>query len=372
MQSPIPFHILSKSTGASCNLACQYCYYPQESHPKGIMPDELLERFIRQYIHQHPKHSRVIDFVWQGGEPLLAGIGFYQKVVALQKRYAPPNVVINNSLQTNGTLLNDEWCLFLKQYQFVIGISLDGPAILNDQHRVDKQGNGTYHKTVAGIQLLQKHQLDFNVLVVVHNRMVSFAEEVYDHLIALGAKYLQFQPLTQGGRAGNHYKLSEQNWGDFLCRIYQHWQQKNDRGKIFILNIENAYAQYFTEFSPTCVHSKVCGNQLALETDGEIYACDHLIESKYHLGNLYDGHNLTELLMKSVAMPFGQQKSSRDECQTCEVKILCEGGCPAHLDAKGKNELCQGYYQFFSLLLKELRGFSRNAQGVNLWRALNK
>ena len=367
-RSNIPFHVLSKAIGSSCNLACKYCYYPQESHPTGKMPDALLETFIQQYIRQHPLHSQSINFVWQGGEPTLAGIAFFEKVIALQQKYAPKNISITNSIQTNGTLLDLNWALFFKKHSFIVGISLDGDALLNDKHRVDKKGASSFTATIRGLHLLQKMHIDYNLLVLVHDDMVERAIELYDYFTeTLNVQYLQFQPLTSGGRSEeNEYTLSAQNWGLFLSNIYQHWLAKKDRGKVFVLNIENAYAQYFTGFSPTCVHSKVCGNLLALETDGNVYACDHLISPEYRVGNLHVTQDLSSLVLKSAAYEFGQMKSRRPECQSCEVKILCEGGCPTHIK-EGKNILCSGYYQFFSNILSELKPFSRQG-GLNQWQ----
>lgn len=367
-RAPIPFHVLSKAIGSSCNLACRYCYYPQESHPTGKMDEVLLEQFIREYITSHPSYSKAINFVWQGGEPTLAGISFYKKVLKLQKKYAPKDVQISNSIQTNGTLITEEWARFFKDHDFIVGLSLDGDLALNDEHRIDKYGHGSHTKILQGLRNLQKYSVEFNVLVVVHNDMIDQARELYRYFVSIGVCYLQFQPLTSSGRADGKYQLSAKNWGRFLSNIYQEWKQAKHLGKVFILNIENSYAQYFTGFSPTCVHSKVCGNQLALETDGSVYACDHLIDEKHYLGNIQKGHNLTVMLKKSIEMSFGMNKAKRSECQKCEVKMLCEGGCPTHITSDGKNSLCKGYYQFFNEILKEVGKFSRDREGITAWQ----
>ncbi len=372
-RSSIPFHILSKAIGSNCNLACRYCYYPQESHPGGRMDINLLEKFIREYIEKHPSYSKSINFVWQGGEPLLAGISFYKSVVAFQEKYRPKDVKITNSVQTNGTLITDEWSIFFKEHQFIVGISLDGDATLNDKHRIDKQGRGSHSKIIQGIKNLLIHQVEFNLLVVVHDEMIGFSKEIYQYLVELGARYIQFQPLTSGGRASNKYQLSEELWGNFLIDIYTEWRVSDHVGKVFVTNIENSYVQYFMQFSPTCVHSKACGNQLALEVNGNFYACDHLINQEYYLGNLLETDSLVDMLNLSVTMPFGINKSKRMECQTCRVKLLCEGGCPTHIDSHGYNSLCKGYFQFFSVILNEIGEYPRNQEGLLAWQKhLNK
>lgn len=366
-RATIPFHVLSKAVGASCNLACKYCYYPQESHSGGKMSDVVLEQFIKEYITKHPTYSKSINFVWQGGEPMLAGISFYKKVLDLQKKYAPKDVHITNSLQTNGILISDEWSQFFKDHQFIIGVSLDGDAALNDLHRVDKQGRGTHSNVIEGIRNLSTHYVEFNLLVVVHDEMVESARQIYQYFVELGVRYIQFQPLTSGGRAGIRYQLSSKLWGQFLADVYDEWRVSKHVGKVFITNIENSYMQYFTQFSPTCVHSAVCGNQLALETDGNIYACDHLIDHEHYLGNL-DSADLVLLLNQSVQMPFGKHKSARLECQSCQVKLLCEGGCPTHIDDTGRNSLCEGYLHFFGKILQEIGHFSRDQAGLYAWQ----
>ncbi|MGS7348284.1 radical SAM protein, partial [Klebsiella pneumoniae] len=194
-RSPVPFHILMKPIGPACNLACRYCYYPQDETPVNKMDDARLEQFIRRYIAAQPAGAREINFVWQGGEPLLAGLSFYKKALALQARYAPDGVTISNSLQTNGTLINDAWCRLFREHGFIIGLSLEGNEALQDYHRPDKRGRSTWSAALRGIDLLHQHQVDFNLLVVVHNEMAAHAAAIYDRLVSLGARYLQFQPL---------------------------------------------------------------------------------------------------------------------------------------------------------------------------------
>lgn len=366
----VPFHLLIKPVGPSCNLACRYCYYPQRDTPPGKMDDETLEAFIRQYIAAQPPGVREINFVWQGGEPLMAGIGFYKRAQALQQRYAPPGITVSNSLQTNATLVTDAWCQLFRQHGFIIGVSLDGDAPLQDSHRPDKRGNGSYHDALRGVRLLQQHGVDFNVLVVVHNGVAERAGDIYDHLVGLGARLLQFQPLMAEGDAVHQgYQLSADAWGRFMVAILRRWNKRRDIGRVFVMNIEHALAQYFTGVSPVCVHSARCGTNLVMEPDGQIYACDHLIDDKHRLGRLNGSLSLAAMVEASTALPFGRRKSTRPECQRCSVRMLCQGGCPAHLDARGHNALCGGYFRFFNELLTGLRRWPRDMTGFNAWRA---
>lgn len=367
-RSPVPFHILMKPIGPACNLACRYCYYPQDETPVNKMDDARLEQFIRRYIAAQPAGAREINFVWQGraaaGRPELL-----QKALALQARYAPDGVTISNSLQTNGTLINDPWCRLFREHGFIIGLSLEGNEALQDYHRPDKRGRSTWSAALRGIDLLHQHQVDFNLLVVVHNEMAAHAAAIYDRLVGLGARYLQFQPLmSEGAALREGYQLSADNWGRFMVGIWRQWRKRCDRGRVFVINIEQAWAQYFTHTSGSCVHSARCGSNLVMEPDGQLYACDHLINAEHRLGRL-DEQTLAAAVDASVQLPFGQQKSLRRECQTCSVKMVCQGGCPAHLNAAGNNRLCGGYYRFFSDILAPLRPFSRDLNGLKAWRA---
>ena len=358
-----------KPIGPACNLACRYCYYPQDETPVNKLDEARLEQFIRRYIAAQPVGAREINFVWQGGEPLLAGLSFYKKALALQARYAPDGVTISNSLQTNGTRINDAWCRLFREHRFIIGLSLEGSEALQDQHRPDKRGRASWPAALRGIGFLHQHQVDFNLLVVVHNEMAAHAAAIYDRLVSLGARYLQFQPLmSEGAALREGYQLSADNWGRFMVGIWRQWQKRCDKGRVFVINIEQAWAQYFTHTSGSCVHSARCGSNLVMEPDGELYACDHLINAEHRLGRL-DEQTLAAAVDASVQLPFGQQKSLRRECQTCAVKMVCQGGCPAHLNAAGNNRLCGGYYRFFSEILAPVRPFSRDLQGLQAWRA---
>ncbi|WP_426507552.1 anaerobic sulfatase maturase [Serratia proteamaculans] len=369
-RASVPFNLLLKPIGAGCNLACNYCYYPQRQGERTQkMDDGLLEDFIRRYIAAQPRYSREINFVWQGGEPLLAGIGFYKRALALQQKYAPPGVRVSNSMQTNGTLLNAAWCRLFKQHDFIIGVSLDGDRQIQDAHRPDKRGDSSYDDALRGIALLHRHHIDFNLLVVVHDGVVERAQEMYDHFVTLGARYLQFQPLMLEGDAPEAgYGLSAANWGRFMLAIYRRWRGQGHWGKVFVMNIEHVYAQYFTQVSPSCVHAERCGGNLVMEPDGRLYACDHLMDAQHYLGHFSQQTPFADYVSAATSMAFGQVKSLRRECQSCSVKSVCQGGCPAHIGADRYNRLCAGYYAFFSALLEPLRAYPRSPQGAMQWR----
>jgi uncharacterized protein len=368
-RAQVPFHILIKPIGPACNLACRYCYYPQGETPVRKMDEEMLASFIRRYIASQPAGAKEINFVWQGGEPLLAGLSFYKKALALQQRYTPAGVTISNSLQTNATLLNDAWCRLFKAHRFTIGVSLEGSEALQNLHRPDKRGQPSYPAALRGIVLLHQHQVAFNLLVVVHDAMARHASAIYDNLVSLGARYLQFQPLmSEGDALKQGYRLSADGWGRFMVAIWRQWRRRGDIGRVFVINIEQAWGQYFSHTSASCVHAARCGSNLVLEPDGELYACDHLINRQHRLGQIAE-RPLAQAVESATRLPFGVDKSRRRECQSCAVRIVCQGGCPAHLNDAGYNRLCAGYFHFFSEILAPLRPYPRSLNGLRAWRA---
>ncbi len=334
------------------------------------MDDARLEQFIRRYIAAQPVGAREINFVWQGGEPLLVSLSFYKKALALQARYAPDGVTISNSLQTNGTLINDAWCRLFREHGFIIGLSLEGNEALQDYHRPDKRGYsrpGRQRCAALTCSISIKWTLICWWWCITRWRPTR--RRFMTELVSLGARYLQFQPLmSEGAALREGYQLSADNWGRFMVGIWRQWRKRCDRGRVFVINIEQAWAQYFTHTSGSCVHSPRCGSNLVMEPDGQLYACDHLINAEHRLGRL-DEQTLAAAVDASVQLPFGQQKSLRRECQTCSVKMVCQGGCPAHLNAAGNNRLCGGYYRFFSDILAPVRPFSRDLNGLKAWRA---
>ncbi len=384
-------HIVAKPIGPVCNLACDYCFYLEKKTLFGSgeqyrMSDKVLSTFITRYIAAQP--TPAVDFVWQGGEPTLLGIEFFKRVVNLQKPFTGQKA-ITNSLQTNGTLLTDRWCEFLKKHHFMVGISLDGPEQIHDRYRRDRKGNGTFAKVLQGLQLLQKHEVDYNVLASVARETARYPHEVYRFLKDKGVEFIQFAPIVerlpdslgrkQGLRLAGPAALDKkqeqtrvtpwtvvpEEYGDFLIAIYEEWA-RHDVGTVFVMNFEWALNAWLGESSPVCIHAKQCGRSLAMEHNGDVYACDHCVYPEYRLGNVASA-SLHEMVQKSLKSGFGTTKESAlpSWCRECEVLAACRGGCPKHRfratysGEPGLQYLCQGYKRFFLHIRKYLRAMTQ-------------
>jgi uncharacterized protein len=373
------YHILVKPIGPLCNLDCSYCFY---SEKKAFFPkqndfsisNEVLEAFIKKYIAS--QEIPEIQFVWQGGEPTLLGLDFYKNVVSLQKKYAM-NKKIVNSLQTNGTLLNEEWCVFLKSNGFLVGLSLDGPAAFHDAYRLDHRGGSTHSKVINALSILKKHDIPFNVLVCVTRESSVRPIEVYRFLKEHGAKYIQFTPIVEripdndAAELGLRHALPpdlsrEQNnltvspatvepeaYGDFLIQVFEEWV-RNDVGKIFIMNFEWALEAWLGLPSTICIFSEECGKTLTMEHNGDIYSCDHYVYPEYRLGNILTD-NLNNIVDLEKQRKFGREKEAAlpRKCSDCEAAFACRGECPRHRfigsdeGEPGLNYLCAGYKKYF-------------------------
>lgn len=386
------FHVMAKPAGAACNLNCAYCFYlSKETLPNmpgaGRMSDETLEMFIRHYIESVTAPEVV--FTWQGGEPTLLGIEFYRKVVGLQKQYAKPGQRIENDLQTNGTLLNEAWCEFLKEHRFLVGLSIDGPRKLHDQYRVNKQGRPTFDKVTAAAGLLRKFGVPFNTLTCVNRLNARKPMDVYRFLRDdLGSTRMQFAPVvefrgfdrgslhTQQGlapmlrdpaaRPGHpnsivtEWSVDPEDWGYFLCRVFDRWLSR-DVGKIFINQFETLVAQHLGEPSQICVYSEFCGKGVALEHDGSLYACDHFVYPDYKIGDLRNGQ-LRDIVLARRQVQFGYAKSESlpRYCRQCPYLSGCWGECPKNRllrtedDEPGLNYLCSGLKTFFAHALPHI------------------
>ena len=366
---PPRIHVLAKPSGAACNLDCAYCFFLEKErlYPGSSlrMTDEVLETYIRQLIETH--RSREVTVAWQGGEPTLMGVDFYRRAIEYQKAYARPGMVFENTMQTNGTLLDDEWCRFFKENNFLVGISLDGPRHLHDIYRRDKGGRGTFDRVMRGLRLLQKHGIELNVLVAVNRANADFPLEVYRFLRdEVGTSWIQLIPvierldegggrsfLQQGTRVSKRSVRPEQ-FGRFLIAIFDEWL-RHDVGQVYVLTFEAAVRNWLRlPSSGMCVFEETCGLGLALEHNGDLYACDHFVEPDYRLGNIMDTHML-ELAGSEKQLKFGQGK--RDAlpraCRQCDVLFACRGECPknrflATRDGEpGLNYLCGGWQAFF-------------------------
>jgi uncharacterized protein len=370
-----PFHIMAKPYGPICNLDCTYCYYlekenlyPQSSHDFR-MRDDVLDNYVRQYIETHPSDS--IQFAWQGGEPTLLGVGFFERAVELQKRYANGKK-IENALQTNGTLLDDKWGEFLSRNRFLIGLSVDGPQELHDAYRVDKGGQPTFARVMRGLEILKKHDVEFNTLTVI-NRLNSYRpNEVYRFLKQIGSKFLQFIPVVEqvaGEPDPNglvllkpyaRQKTEVSDWsveplqfGRFLQQVFDSWVTQ-DVGRIFVQIFDVALESWYGLPQSLCVFAAECGRALAVEHNGDLYSCDHFVYPENRLGNIMD-RSMASLMSSPQQSRFGAAKAIAlpSDCQKCDVRFACNGECPKHRFTQtaageyGLNYLCAGYKHFF-------------------------
>jgi uncharacterized protein len=325
------------------------------------MGNATLENFVRQYIDAQPIPE--VTFSWQGGEPTLMGLSFFKKAVALQKKYCKPGMRISNTLQTNGTTLDDDWCSFFKQHDFLIGLSLDGPKEMHDAYRVDKGGQTTYDRVLAGLALLKKHGVDFNILTTVNAANVNYPLETYQFLRDdIGAAFIQFIPIVErknqnGFQQGNQVtnrSVTGKEYGQFLISIFNEWVEK-DVGKVYVQIFDVALGVWYGQSAGLCIFGETCGTALAMEHNGDVYSCDHYVEPKYLLGNIMK-QEMSDLVGNQKQIEFGMDKRNTlpDYCQKCEVKFMCNGGCPKNRILEtpdgefGLNYLCEGYKSFFN------------------------
>ncbi len=367
----VRMHVMIKATGPICNLDCKYCYYLSKENllttdSRWRISDETLENFIKQYIEQQNAHE--IIFSWQGGEPSLLGLPFFEKVVALQKKYTPPHVRCENDLQTNGTLLTDEWCEFLKKNNFLVGLSIDGPEHLHDAYRTYKDGRGSFDRVMESARLLNKHGVRFATLTVVNNLNSNYPLEVYRFLRdEVKSKQMQFIPIAEPANFTNvapqHWKGDEvaapwcvepEAYGDFLISVFDEWY-KHDFGQIYIPFFDSAVEQWMGRPSPLCIFSPICGKGLAMEHNGDLYACDHYVYPEYKIGNINKG-KLYDMALSQHQERFGYAKDFTlpVKCRECKYLFACSGECPKNRFVKtkqgelGLNYLCPGLYKYFS------------------------
>lgn len=384
----LPFWVMAKPTGPRCNLDCSYCYYLDkvELYPdegKFRMPPDILEIFIRDYIaSQSGAGSREIHFVWQGGEPTMLGLGYFRDIVALQRRHCPAGHAIRNALQTNGTLLDEEWARFLHDEGFLVGLSLDGPPHLHDHYRRDRRDQPSSPRVLSAWDLLTRHRVETNVLCVVSNHNAGFPLEVYRYLRDIGVQYMQFIPVVeridrQGTlapppRPGDEdfavapWSVSPGDYGRFLCRIFDEWV-RHDVGRVFVQLFDLQLGIWSGEPASLCVFAETCGSGLALEHNGDLYACDHYVYPEFRLGNI--GQTSIEAL---ATLPqqrqFGLDKKARlpEACKRCEWRFACHGGCPKHRflltpegDPERLNYFCESNRMFFTHAAPYLEGMVR-------------
>ena len=367
-----PLYVMLKPAGAHCNLACKYCYYLEKDklYPtaqRHLMSDEMLEQFTREYIEAQTMNQ--VLFTWHGGEPLLRSIDFYRKALSLQQKYAGGRR-IDNVIQTNGTLLTDEWCEFFAQNHWLVGISIDGQQPDHDHYRLTAAGKPSWKKVMQGIKLLKKHGVEWNAMAVVNAYNVNHPMEFYRFFKENGCQFLQFTPIVErltrheDGRTlasladKDEISLSEasvapEQWGYFLCAIFDEWVRK-DVGKIFVEIFDCTLANWMGISPGICAYSKECGHAGVMEHNGDVYSCDHFVFPEYKLGNIRD-HSLIDMLYGEQQQEFSRLKHSSlpRQCKECDMEFACHGECPKNRFMKDKygdsglNYLCPGYYHYY-------------------------
>ena len=376
-----PFHIMVKPIGPKCNLDCQYCFYLEKEMLFGDgerwkMDDATLEAYVKRYIEAQPMDP--VTFAWQGGEPTLCGVDFFEKVVRWQKQYGQGRQ-IDNAFQTNGTLLDDEWGAFLKREKFLIGISIDGPAELHDAYRVKRSGQGSHAEVMRGLEILKKHKVDFNTLTCVNRANSDRGAEVYAFLKSIGSRYLQFIPIierlpdAEAERLGlshatppkyteeddnldapvTEWSVQPKAYGRFMWSIFKRWVQE-DVGKIYVQLFDMALGKWADVPGGLCVYSEECGRAMALEHDGSLYSCDHYVYPDFKIGNIKE-QAMADMVDGTFQRGFGKAKkeSLPKFCRECEFLFTCNGGCPKHRfiltpeSEPGLNYLCSGYRFIF-------------------------
>ena len=375
-----PFHLMTKPIGPACNLRCDYCFYLEKERlfpasERFRMRDDVLGSYILQYLES--QLGPELQFAWQGGEPTLMGLDFFRKIVKLQRKHAQGRM-IHNSLQTNGTLLDDEWCDFLAKEKFLVGLSLDGPRHIHDRHRVKADGSGSFDEVMRGLRLLKKHRVEFNSLTCVSAASAGHGREIYRFLRKQGIKYMQFIPIVErvpGVRAtelgldadvppypGDEprntavqpYTVKPEDYGALLVDIFKTWIKK-DVGRIYVNHFDLALSAWVGQEPPLCVYARQCGDALALEHDGSVYSCDHYVYPTYRLGNIME-QSLAGLVGSEKQRAFGEDKETSlpEYCRECRYLFACNGDCPKHRfsnapDGKpGLSYLCAGLKRFFS------------------------
>ena len=367
-----PLYVMLKPAGAHCNLACKYCYYLEKNklYPtaqRHLMSDEMLEQFTREYIEAQTMNQ--VLFTWHGGEPLLRSIDFYRKAISLQQKYAGDRR-IDNVIQTNGTLLTDEWCEFFALNHWLVGISIDGPQPDHDHYRLTAAGKPSWQKVMQGIKLLKKHGVEWNAMAVVNAYNANHPLEFYRFFKENGCQFLQFTPIVErltrheDGRTlasladKDEISLSEasvapEQWGYFLCAIFDEWVRK-DVGKIFVEIFDCTLANWMGISPGICAYSKECGHAGVMEHNGDVYSCDHFVFPEYKLGNIRD-HSLIDMLYGEQQQEFSRLKHSSlpRQCKECDMEFACHGECPKNRFMKDKygdsglNYLCPGYYHYY-------------------------
>ena len=367
-----PMYVMLKPAGSLCNLRCKYCYYLEKDKlykqcKNHVISDELLEKFIKEYIEAQTTPQ--VLFTWHGGETLMRPISFYKRALELQRIYGRGRQ-IDNCIQTNGTLLTDEWCQFFKDNNFLVGVSIDGPQEFHDEYRRTATNKPTFVKVMNGINLLNKHGVEWNALAVVNDYNADYPIEFYRFFKQIGCKYIQFSPIVervvkredgltltpgmQGGDAGlADFSITPEQWGNFLCTIFDEWVH-NDVGEYFVQLFDATLANWVGQAPGVCILAEECGHAGVMEFNGDVYSCDHFVYPEHLLGNLHT-KTITEMMYSEQQNKFAKMKKQMlpQQCKECKFLFACHGECPKNrfLNDKygnyGLNYLCKGYRQFF-------------------------
>ena len=411
--APAAFHVMAKPTGAICNLDCEYCFFlsKEQLYPgSGFrMEPHVHEAYISQLLAAHEGASEVV-VAFQGGEPTLMGLDFFRRTLELEEELRRPGQRILNTMQTNGTLLDDEWGAFLHEHDFLVGVSIDGPREMHDAYRVDKGGRPTFDRVLRGIDVLRRHGVDWNALTTVNTANGDHGREVYAFLRdELGAQFIQLIPIVEratpemlplaetgwGRRHGErplyrqqgdlvtHRTVGAEQYGQFLIEVFEDWA-RHDIGDVFVQEFDTALAHWLgMDQAGMCVHARTCGTALALEHNGDVYSCDHYVEEDYRLGNIAEGRTLLQLATSPQQTAFGNAKADTlpEYCRRCDVRFACNGGCPKDRflttpdGEPGLHYLCAGYQRFFRhvdepmRVMAELLRRGADATGVRDWYA---
>ena len=374
MQSPHSFHVMAKPTGSLCNIQCDYCYFldreKELKQPSSkLMSDETLERYIQSYIEAQPNDHVV--FSWQGGEPTLLGLAYFEKIITLQKRHNPLGKTIHNDLQTNGILLNKQWCKFLKTHRFFVGLSIDGPSFIHDYYRHSRGGRPTLEKVKTAAQLLHKYNIPFATLTCVTSHSACHAIDIYQFLRdEIKSRQMQFIPIVDPEEIEQSrqyiittkptYSITPSSWGTFMKEIFDEWYSR-DIGRIYVPFFEDCMAVLLGQPSSSCITSAECGRALAIMQDGSVYSCDHYIQTKHQLGSIKQ-LSLAEMASSERQIEYGKSKKSTlpPACKQCPYLRYCNGGCPKDRiapsqDESPQNYLCSGLHAFYNHAIPQLK-----------------
>ncbi len=374
--APSACHVMAKPSGSVCNIDCEYCFYLEKEklYPEvgqdWRMSDEVLERYVRQQIEA--QDVPVVDFAWQGGEPTLMGVDFFRRAVELQRQYGDGKEV-TNAFQTNGILLDDDWGRFLKENEFLVGLSIDGPRAFHDRYRVDKGQKPTFDRVVAGLEVLKQHGVQFNTLTVLQRHNADHPETVYRFLKEIGSQFMQFIPIVErstetpaadgleliapdfdGEATVTRWSVGSVQYGKFLCRVFDEWVRA-DVGERYVQIFDVSLGSWLGQSASLCIFAETCGNALAIEHNGDLYSCDHFVYPEFKLGNVAD-HTIRQMVASEQQRTFGQDKKDTlpGYCRECDFRFACNGGCPKHRFIKtpsgedGLNYLCKGYKLYFA------------------------